>query len=105
MRNLYPEKISISPMRLVAAREFEYAHRGPGTYALAHEKGKVDPLSAQAAFGANAIRPLDTTVNDVIKNPAPNAYSPNNTLNPKNAHKVSATFATIARNSGPLNNE
>ena len=91
MRQLFPEKTSISTVQLNKAKPYEAEHLGPGTYAKASEGSKKafgGPMAA--AFGSNDNRKLDTTSPGIVRNPGPGAYrdsSPDTNLE-KMAHSV-----------------
>lgn len=64
---------SINTTKLVQLKEFENAHRGPGTYHLANEKkDKEIGTALKSAFGVNESRKLDNRTVGVLDNPAPN---------------------------------
>jgi len=54
-------------------KEYENAHRGPGTYHLAAEKKDKELGTAlKSAFGVNETRKLDNRNLGIQENPAPN---------------------------------
>ncbi len=79
---------SINTTKLIQLKEYESAHRGPGTYHLATEK--INPkqmgTSLKSAFGVNETRKLDNTSPGIILNPAPNQYIHPVSMSPKNSH-------------------
>ena len=64
---------SINTTKLVQLKEYENAHRGPGTYHLAAEKKDKELGTAlKSAFGVNETRKLDNRNLGIQENPAPN---------------------------------
>ena len=77
LRQLFPDKTSISTVQLNKIKPFEQEHLGPGTYVKAKEnqsqkKAFGGPMAA--AFGTTDDRKLDTTTPSIVKNPGPGTY-------------------------------
>ena len=78
LRQLFPEKTSISTVQLAKIKPYKMEHVGPGSYAKSIETGTQQPKrfggALAAAFGSLDSRKLDNTNPSIISNPAPNHY-------------------------------
>lgn len=98
LRQLFPEKTSISTVQLNKLKTFEKEHLGPGTYAKASEIQKktfAGPMNA--AFGSNDNRKLDNTTPGIVKNPGPGAYEDKKPSDLNSLEKVESSFFKSAK--------
>lgn len=100
---MFPEKQSISTVRLNEMKEYEAAGRGPGTYGKGQERqGQHRSMgnNLHHAFGTNDSRKLDNRTLDVVENPGPNHYDnthKTNSLSVKEKDRISAIFKAKGR--------
>ena len=99
MRQLFPNKTSISTVQLQQIKPFAMENVGPGAYAKGDEQNNQAKKFGAAlgpGFGSNQNRQLDTTEPGVIPNPGPGAYkTPPVLFNDKHNEQMSSVFKSI----------